>query len=224
MISGKTWEANMGGPGSGHWSRWQTKDTAERCRRIDIRDWQRRKFLRSGLGFSWGWWTREGSHVAAIHVQVQEGRVLLAYRLRHGGADWQDIEAPVALTWTHCHYGGQRPWFICPGEGCQRRVAILYGAGRDFLCRHCYDLVYDSQRQDHPTRLIAKAQQIRRRLGGSASLMAPFPPKPPGMHWRTYLRCWQAAAAAEEAGLEASLAQLERWHVRLLARDPSRED
>jgi hypothetical protein len=103
-------------------------------------------------------------------------------------------------------------------------VAILYGAGRNFRCRHCDDLAYDSQRQDRPTRLIAKAQQIRRRMGGSASLMASFPPKPPGMHWRTYLRRWQAAADAEEAGLEASLAQLERWHARLLASHPSRED
>jgi hypothetical protein len=165
----------MGGLGSGRWHRWQAKDTLERHFCLDIRAWQHRKFLRPDLGFSWGWWTHKGSHVAAVHVQVQEAQVVLTYVLRPGGEGERAIEAPVALTWTPCHYGGQRPWFICPGEGCQRRVAILYGAGRDFLCRHCYDLVYDSQRQDRPTRLIAKAQQIRRRLGGSASLMAPFP-------------------------------------------------
>jgi hypothetical protein len=201
----------MGGLGSGQWPRWQAKDTVQRHLGLDIRDWQRRKFLRPGLGFSWGWWTREGSHVAAVHVQVQEERVLLTYRLRHGGAEWQAIEEPMALTWTPCHYGGQRPWFLCPGEGCDRRVAILYGAGRNFRCRHCYHLAYDSQRQDRPARWIARAQQTRRRLGGSASLLAPFPPKPRGMHARTYRRLRQAAEAREAAGLEASLAQLEGW-------------
>jgi hypothetical protein len=65
-------------------------------------------------------------------------------------------------------------------------VAILYGAGRYFLCRHYYDLTYESQAEDLPTRLILKAQKIRQRLGGTASLIDPFPQQPKGMHWRTY--------------------------------------
>jgi hypothetical protein len=147
-------------------------------------------------------------------VRVQQGRVLLWYRIRQRGEDWQDIEEPVSLVWTSCRYGGQRPWFICPGavrgRGCGRRVAILYGAGRYFLCRHCYDLTYESQREDLPTRLISKAQKIRRRLGGSTSSMEPFPAKPKGMHRRTYARLQWQAHEADWRSVHAMLAQLER--------------
>jgi hypothetical protein len=209
----------MGGPGSGRWYRWHAKDTVEGCRRLDVRDWQRRGLLRPGMWFSWSWWDGDGRQVASINVQVEQGRVLLVYRIRRQGEDWQDVEEPVALVWTPCHYGGQRPWFMCPGvvQGriCRRLVAILYGAGRYFLCRLCYDLVYTAQREDRATRLISKAQKIRRRLGGSASLIAPFPEKPKGMHWHTYSELYLKARRAEEAGMQAALAQLERMSARI---------
>jgi hypothetical protein len=54
------------------------------------------------------------------------------------GAALPDLEVP--LEWTACNFGGERPWFICPGAGCSRRVAVLHAAGKHFLCRHCYDL------------------------------------------------------------------------------------
>jgi hypothetical protein len=153
--------------------------------------------------------------VAWIQVRVQPGRqVTLIYRVREGSREWQDVEEPIALTWTPCRYGGQRPWFICPGvvngRVCGRRVAILYGAGRYFLCRNCYDLAYESQREDLPTRLISKAQKIRRRLGGSASSVEPFPSKPKGMHWRTYSRLYLKVRTAERVGMQAMVAHLER--------------
>jgi hypothetical protein len=194
----------MGGPDSGRWYRWDAKDTVEGCRRLDVRVWERGGFLRPGKWFSWAWWNREGVQVASINVQVQPGHVLLLYRIRRQGEDWQNIEEPVFLAWTPCNYGGRRPWFICPGvvQGriCGRRVAILYGAGYYFLCRHCYALVYASQREDRPTRLIIKAQKIRRRLGGSISLIEPFPAKPKGMHWRSYSQLYLKARRAEDAG------------------------
>ena len=59
-------------------------------------------------------------------------------------------------------------------------------------------------------RLLAKAQQIRRRLGGSGSLIAPFPAKPKGMHRRTYDRLRWRARAAELTSLHAMLASIER--------------
>ena len=99
---------------------------------------------------------------------------------------------PVELTWNSCHYGNTRPWFLCPGKvngvTCGRRVAILYDAGKYFLCRHCYRLVYGSQRRDRAHRLMEKARGIRMRFGGTANLLERFPWKPNGMHWRTYWR------------------------------------
>ncbi len=37
------------------------------------------------------------------------------------------VEGVAHLEWTPCNFGGERPWFVCPGKGCAKRVAILYG-------------------------------------------------------------------------------------------------
>jgi hypothetical protein len=86
-------------------------------------------------------------------MRAEEGRLLLLYGYRSWGCDgWQEIEEPAFIEWTPCHFGGARPWFVCPGimrgVACRRRVGKLYGAGRYFLCRHCYRLGHASQRED----------------------------------------------------------------------------
>jgi hypothetical protein len=58
------------------------------------------------------------------------------------------------------------------------------------------------------------------RLGGSPSIIDPFPEKPLGMHWSTYHRLRAKASALEGhslASLEAYLDQLHRratWRVK----------
>jgi hypothetical protein len=76
------------------------------------------------------------------------------------------VEGVASLQWTPCNFGGSRPWFVCPGEGCARRVAILYGppeAGQMF-CRHCRDLRYASQREDRIARAKRRMIKARERL------------------------------------------------------------
>jgi hypothetical protein len=101
------------------------------------------------------------------------------------------VQQPVELDWTPCNFGRERPWFVCPGAGCGRRVAVLHAAGKYFLCRHCYDLTDQSQRDDKMYRALRRAQKVRKRLGGSANMMEPFPEKPKGMHHDTYMSLWQ---------------------------------
>ncbi len=109
------------------------------------------------------------------------------------------MEIHPATGLTACHFGGQRPWFVCPvycnGRYCGRRAAILYGAGELFACRRCYGLSYASQQQTALHRGLGQARKIRMRLGGSADLLEPFPQKPRGMHRRTFLRLRARAAA-----------------------------
>jgi hypothetical protein len=127
-------------------------------------------------------WSRDGDVLASIGVRATEGRITLTYRYRWLDEKWQDVEEPVPIVWTPCHFGGSRPWFVCHGvvDGvlCGRRVAELYGPGRYFLCRHCYGLAYQSQREQPHERALRRANNIRMRLAGDPGMLSPFPDKP----------------------------------------------
>ena len=65
----------------------------------------------------------------------------------------EPMDYRVQLETTKPFLGGTRYWFICPlirnDIPCERRVAVLYGAGKYYGCRHCYDLAYQSQQETH---------------------------------------------------------------------------
>ena len=190
----------MGGVGSSNWYRFDKKTTTDECHSVDVRYLYRQNLLKPGHWFSLRW-SRAGRETGSIRGMVEEGkrpeRVILTYRHRSPGGEWEDVKEPLPLEWTPCNFGGERPWFLCPGAGCGRRVAVLYGPGKYFLCRHCYNLSYESQRENTMYRGLHKAQEIREKLGGSASMMEPFPEKPKGMHWSTYNRLWREHHEAE---------------------------
>jgi hypothetical protein len=176
--------------------------TTDSCHSIDVRRWQRAGTLWPGSWRSWQW-SRDGEVTASIQVRAEADRVVLAYRYREHGGDWEDIEEPVRLDTTDCHYGGSRTWFRCPAVGCGRRVAILYGAGRYFACRRCYGLAYSSQRENAGDRAMRRADNIRIRLGGEPGILNPFPDKPKWMRWRTYDRLQGQADELAERSLLA---------------------
>ena len=184
----------MGGYGSG--PRWGNSKKTTSCHyQLDVRRWQREGLLARGQFFTWQW-TQDGEVVASINVKNEPGRVILSYGYRENNEEaWNSEQYPVWLEWTPCHYGGSRAWFLCPARGCGRRVAILY-LGTVFACRHCYQLVYNSQRVQAWQRALSRAQAVRVRLGGTANMYAPFPWKPRGMHWRTYHKLRLEAAEA----------------------------
>ena len=179
----------MGGIGSGNRYRYGSKNTIEGRTSLDINHWARDGYLTAGRSFNWQWTWGDGSK-SNINVRVESAwTIRLIYRTRSGGeVDWTDVDYSIQLTRTPCRFGGERTWFLCPGRGCGRRVAKLYCAGRYYVCRHCGDLAYSSQREDAGDRALRRAQTIRKKLGGSANMLELFPPKPKGMHWRTYER------------------------------------
>jgi hypothetical protein len=202
----------MGGVGSGSWYRFK-KTTTDECQSIDVRYLHRNDLLQPGRSFSLRW-SQAGKQIGSIGgVTHDDDRVTFFYRHRSGGSagECEDVEETVPLTLTACNFGGERPWFICPGADCGRRVAILYGPGRYFLCRHCYDLRYESQREDKTHRALRTAQKIRQCLGGSANMMEPFPEKSKGMHWSTYERLWWKHHAAEMEQLAGMREWLDRF-------------
>jgi hypothetical protein len=103
------------------------RDTCESCKSIDVRQWYRRGRLSAGQTFSWAW-TCAGEASGSILVRTVQDAVKLCYWTRHfPDREGKDIEQRVPITWTACHFGGKRPWFICPahvnGKYCGRRVA-----------------------------------------------------------------------------------------------------
>ena len=204
----------MGGLNSGSWYRHSKKDTVGDCLGIDVRRWHKEGFLKAKPQFISSVWSREEKEIGSIGAWTSYGKVVLTYS--HGrGEEKQDVRYTVPVTWTECNFGGKRPWFLCPGvvNGyyCGRRVAKLYVGGKYFLCRHCYDLTYTSRQESRKYGSLRKAQEIRQRLGGSANMTLPFPPKPKGMHWKTYERLWWEHHLANERHTQFMFAELERF-------------
>ena len=174
----------MGGYGSG---RKNGADCTDDCRWLDIRRWQRDGFLTPGQKLDWQW-LQNGKKIAAIDVKVEVGQVRLIYNYRRNEEEWESLDYPVRLQTTACNYGGIRYWFTCPAVGCGRRVAVLYLGNKIFACRHCYQLVYKSQRETKSDRGYRGAGKIRNKLAWSPGIANPPGGKPKGMHWKTYCR------------------------------------
>jgi hypothetical protein len=197
----------VGGLGSGQWYRWNKRRTIEDCRRLDVRLIHRSGvFEQPGFPFLWEWKDQAaGETTASIRLRYEPDRVVLSFRFKSGGGDWDDLEQIVPLSWTPCNYGGHRPWFLCPGFGCGRRVAVLVAGGRRFLCRHCYRLTYASTSETEVDRLFRRANKIRGKLGGKPGMAYEFPPRPKGMHHATYERIRLEATSAEEIAFSEGL-------------------
>jgi hypothetical protein len=156
------------------------------------------------------WLKREGALTPGAATPLEEringrprGRILV---IAHDG----DVELVagqgrqfVPIVRTRQPVGGTRPWFQCD---CGRRAAILYGPR--FLCRKCRGIAYPSQRESVRFKKLRRAQKVRDKLGGSLSMLDPFPARPKGMHWRIYHRVWAAYLAMERAHLAS-------WAIRL---------
>lgn len=116
-------------------------------------------------------------------------------RVKFWGKDYE-----LSVTWTDCHYGGQRPWFLCPC--CRARVGKLYQRTLrgTLACRRCQQLTYVSCQVGECEQLSLENVKLRRKLGARGddlSGFAPFPERPKGMHQRTYSRICRQLEANE---------------------------
>ncbi|WP_281856844.1 hypothetical protein [Litoreibacter halocynthiae] len=147
--------------------------------------------LRVGSQGSWVW-SRDGDEVGRIDYKAEAGRLVLSYRVSQSGGDWVAVTQTVPLTYSECNYGGERPYFRCPGivngRHCGRRVGKLFAGGKYFLCRHCYTIAYSSQSEARYDRMLRRANKLRTALGGEPGTAHWIAPKPKGMWQRTYQR------------------------------------
>lgn len=171
----------MGGWGSGsYYRRSSGKNTAESSLPLDVRRLKRTGCLIPGKYFEWQWSTG-GNVRASIGITVQEDYLKLQYTHKKTEA----IKQRISFDRTPCNYSGERVWFICPH--CGRRCAVVYGAGKYFSCRKCYNLTYETCNETPRDRLSSKANKLRKKIGGQPGCLNPLPIfKPKGMHQRTW--------------------------------------
>lgn len=110
---------------------------AEHILRVDIRAWHKRGLLWDGGANTWSW-SRGGESAGSIRFSVSEQSVRLTYAV-----NGLDASQTITRTSTPCHYGGSRPWFVCPV--CQCRTALLYMRSGRFACRNCQRVSYATQ-------------------------------------------------------------------------------
>ena len=189
----------MGGTGSGRTSGLGMLTT--KCHETNSIDlaWLERKALFNVGQWSTLTWSCGGRETGSIRIEAHHNGARLIYKARQSGDTWQEISELVPIVETQTNFGGWRRWFAC--LSCQRRCRILYG-GIYFRCRRCYQLKYESQYESGYSRAASQAHALRKRLGQTGSLDNLFPPKPKGMHSKTYERL-----AAKDRDLQ------QRWAV-----------
>lgn len=206
----------MGGLGSGRLYQSDRRTTND-CLHLSISELQRNGQLTPGQQFGLHWAPR-GEITARIQIKTEHDKLRLIYKLPDKNGERQVFVCPVMLDWSQCNLGGRRQWFLCPMKGCSRRVGNLYQDSTGFfICRHCNNLAYASQRESTYDQLPRKANKIRRRLGWQAGIANERGTKPVGMHWKTYHRL----IAEHDALLEAPAIGLPNWSLSVLNRSRS---
>jgi hypothetical protein len=173
---------------------WRRK--CEHLLRLDIRRIAQEGRLGPGSTFG-RYWSCGGEPSGNITVTVHDGYVRLHYRWTPYGHESLEFDYQVGLARTSCHYGGSRPWFVCPR--CYTRRAVLYGTANDgrFGCRYCMRLGYASEAESRVDRINRKSHKLEAKLGKDGE-------RPKWMRWRTYERiCTQLEAADHAWGVEA---------------------
>ncbi len=196
----------MGGSGSGQRSGSARKPSTDDALALDVRVLARRGLFGEGR-HSFTWPSIWGD--ATISYLKDGSTLTLQYRTRNvSWEDWRDVHQSVSLAYTSCHYGGQRPWFLCPC--CGDRVAVLWLLHGHFRCRSCHGLVYASTREDRARRLLRKANRLRAGLGGERGL-GRVPVRPSWLSYRAYWRILERIWALEAAYVSDLEPQLKGW-------------
>lgn len=194
-------------------ARAREKESTDDYRTLNISALKRESLLCPGVSFEWAWW-RRGEKVASIGIAIESRYSMrLRYRSSRQGSESVQHDYPVAISWTPCHLGGERPWLHCPS--CGRRVGKLY-SGSVFACRHCMRLNYPSQQANKRDRALDRTWTLRRELGcdaGPFDYPAEYIRRPKGMHRTTFAKRIEKLVRVERqavANVETFIATLER--------------
>lgn len=187
-------------------SRWRERCRLEDGLKLDLNRLIRQNLVRPGA--AWGstisWSYRySGEPFAVGRVSADMSDVSGAwFRIQLGALDQR-----VSLEAAPRHFGGWQWYFLCPQTWLPVSVLWKPPGGRNFASRLAWgrQVAYGSQFETPHDRALSAAQDIRYRLGGMdfVSVIDGIPPpKPKGMHWRTYQRKIKRCEAYEIASFE----------------------
>jgi hypothetical protein len=124
---------------------------------------------------------------------VRASGLILGHLSARRGSMWVHLgplEQSVDLVAVPRNFGGVQWFFVCPIMRCHASVLWMPPGARQFACRQTWgrQVAYASQFQTRHQRALRGAQGLRYRLGGEEfTRLDDFPPpKPRGMHQRTY--------------------------------------
>jgi hypothetical protein len=165
---------------------------------LDIRELHRRRCLLLGSSGPWRWtWSGNGEDAGSIGYSFDGDNLRLKFN-----ANGESNIQMVPVVRTLCHFGGWRPWFLCPV--CSRRVGILYARAARFACRDCQRVAYLSQSEDRLGRAWRKQRKLERFLSEDGA-------RPKGMHKTTYARILGALDYCEQLKDADLVAKFQRW-------------
>jgi hypothetical protein len=194
----------MGGYGSG---RIGEKTLTSQMMELDVRELYRHGYVQKSAS-SYAELQHKGiNEYRNILIYFDSEQLTINYSYERYSGDRKRVNTIVQFDWTPCHYGGFRPWFLCPK--CGKRVAILYG-GKHFNYRICRKLAYPSENESKASRLLRKANNIKRRLNGEPGVQNMIMFKPKGMHQKTFDRLVREVYALENMAVQQLSQKLKR--------------
>ena len=160
---------------------------ADHAAHIDVAELNRLGVMHIGAQMDINWsYQRTADERAMRHARLKNKSGGLEIRVSLGPISGHRRIATtlVPFVQTQNRFGVRR-WFLCPVCTCACRIVYLEHA---ISCRKCQKLTYDSQYESAWERSVRRLLKLRNRVGGSRSLLDPFPQKPPTMRWKTYFR------------------------------------
>jgi len=161
--------------GRGWYDRRNTKTSTEDLLCIRLADLQKLKCLTPGRSGGLQW-IREGEKIASIRFTVADSFIRFRYVVGDKGDNQITVDETIPFTLTPCNYGGHRRWFCC---NCGRKVATMFIHRQTIACRHCFNAVYPSQREDKILRYWRKINKLEDKLKDNHY-------RPKGMHIKTF--------------------------------------
>ena len=188
----------------GQYVRVNAKETTDDYRTLSVNLCYRKGFLSPDAGIHLEW-SRGDYRTATLNGKMNApgDRMDVAYREHFGSERGPGVRRSIRIEWIPRHLGGHQAYFLCPGSGCGRRVAVLH-CGQTIGCRLCLKLNYQCQRDSAPNNALSRAERIRKRLGWEPGVFFGHGDRPPRMYRRTFERL----VAEHDAWVSQSMAGL----------------